>query len=320
MLSTEEIVAANALKRIARNDGMKQYIQNSKDLYPVFQRAAKRFITGETREDGIQRARSLNDKGYPVSLEYIGENTATKEECVKAKNEMIELIGDIQSHGIDSKISFDLSHIGLSVDESLALKHMDELAGVAKQHVCYLMISMEESAKTNSILNIYKQVSSIYNNVGITLQVNLKRSLDDLRELLHFPGKIRLVKGAYKESPEIMIQRSEELNHRYLQFVQECLDVNHPISIATHDEKLLNEIKKRGYAQKSNVEIEMLDGIRPDLINQSKEEGYNTRVYLLYGLEWFLYVCHRLAENPPNIYQFIADMVNVESLEVVDPY
>ncbi|NBI28544.1 proline dehydrogenase family protein [Chengkuizengella marina] len=315
MLSSEELVAANALKTIARNNKIKHYVENSKELYPILQKAAKRFITGETKEEGIQKAKELNTKGYPVSLEYIGENTSTEEECLKAKIEMIQLIEDISSQRIDSIISFDLSHIGLSVNEDLAEKHMKELAETAKQRGCYLMISMEESSKTNSILNIYKGVSKLYNNVGITLQVNLKRSLDDLKELLQYPGKIRLVKGAYKELPENIIPRSQELNVRYLQFAQICVNANHSISIATHDENLLNDIKGKGYLEKENVELEMLYGIRPDLINKFKEEGYNSRVYMLYGTEWFLYVCHRLAENPSNIYQFIADMVNPKSEE-----
>ncbi|NDI35032.1 proline dehydrogenase family protein [Chengkuizengella sediminis] len=311
MLSTEELVAANALKTIARNEQVKQYVENSMDIYSILKKAAKRFITGETREEGIQKAKELNTKGYPVSLEYIGENTSTEEESWKAKNEMIQLIEDISSEGIDSIISLDLSHIGLAVNEDLAIEHLKEVAEIAKQRGCYLMISMEESTKTDKILSIYKNISTLYDNVGITLQVNLKRSFDDLKDLLQYPGKIRLVKGAYKELPEIMIPRSEELNHRYLQFIQICEEANHPISIATHDEDLLNDIKESSdYFAKANVEIEMLYGIRQDLIKKYKEEGYNSRVYMLYGTEWFLYVCHRVAENPSNIYQFISDMVN----------
>jgi proline dehydrogenase len=114
---------------------------------------------------------------------------------------------ELGTDGIQSTISFDLSHIGMSINRALALKHLEEMADEAKQQNLNLMISMEESEKTEQILNIYKQVVSSYDNVGITLQVHLKRSLDDLRELFKYPGKIRIVKGAYQEPPDIMIPR-----------------------------------------------------------------------------------------------------------------
>lgn len=98
---------------------------------------------------------------------------------------------------------------------------------------------MEESQKTDKILSIYSGISKLYTNVGITLQVHLHRSLSDLKELLHMPGRIRLVKGAYQEPERIFIPRSEELNKRYIEFVSKCLDCDHALSIATHDETLL---------------------------------------------------------------------------------
>ncbi|CAK6481426.1 hypothetical protein BFRIPC_00088 (plasmid) [Peribacillus frigoritolerans] len=104
----------DALKFIARNLEIKKYIQQSSELYPLFQRSAKRFVTGESKEDGISVGDQLIHKGYRISLEFIGENTVNREECVQAKNEFIALIKECGNRGLNSRISFDLSHIGLS--------------------------------------------------------------------------------------------------------------------------------------------------------------------------------------------------------------
>ncbi|UNJ81275.1 proline dehydrogenase family protein (plasmid) [Bacillus sp. CMF21] len=303
---------ADALKSVARNLEIKEYIQQSSELYPLFQSAAKRFVTGESREDGLSIGDLLINKGYRISLESIGENTTNKEECVRAKDEFIALMRECGNRGISSRISFDLSHIGLSVDPELAYQNLLEMAKEAQFYNLSLMISMEESAKTDQILYLYKRVVVEYPNVGVTLQAQLHRTLDDLNELLNYPGAIRIVKGAYQEPSDICIPRSDELDQRYLELVDLCVKAGHQVSIASHDEAMYKQIMERGYLQNPYVEAEMLYGIRPELCKQLKDKGLPVRVYLTYGMEWYLYLTHRIAEYPPNIYVAITDMIRGE--------
>ncbi|MGG2074907.1 proline dehydrogenase family protein [Lysinibacillus irui] len=305
----EERRFSKALKSIARDQELKAYFQNSKELFPIFIKGANRFVAGETRTEGIERVINLYNKGYRVSLEFIGENTTSLEECMLAKNEFKELIKDLGYNQMKATVSFDLSHIGMMISDEVAFTNLEELAKEAQQHNIQLMISMEESQKTDKILSLYKRISKSFSNVGITLQVHLKRSSIDLNGLLKTSGRIRLVNGAYQESEGIYIPRTEELNKRYIEFVSMCIDSNHPLSVATHDENILMDLKEKGFLYNSNVEVEMLDGVRPDLLRSLKEDNIQTKVYVTYGSEWYLYVVHRIAEYPPNIYTFISDMI-----------
>ncbi|WDV07951.1 proline dehydrogenase family protein [Lysinibacillus irui] len=305
----EERRFSKALKSIARDQELKAYFQNSKELFSIFIKGANRFLAGETRTEGIERVINLYNKGYRISLEFIGENTTSLEECMLAKNEFKELIKDLGYNQMKATVSFDLSHIGMMISDEVAFTNLEELAKEAQQHNIQLMISMEESQKTDKILSLYKRISKSFSNVGITLQVHLKRSSIDLNGLLKTSGRIRLVKGAYQESEGIYIPRTEELNKRYIEFVSMCIDSNHPLSVATHDENILMDLKEKGFLYNSNVEVEMLDGVRPDLLRSLKEDNIQTKVYVTYGSEWYLYVVHRIAEYPPNIYTFISDMI-----------
>lgn len=307
--SSVEKQFAVSLKSIARNLKIKEYIQQSPELYPLFLSAAKRFVTGESKEDGISVGDQLIHKGYRISLEFIGENTVNREECIQAKDEFIALMKECGNRGISSRISFDLSHIGLSVDPELTYQNLLEMAKEAQSHGLSLMISMEESAKTDQILSIYKRVVVEYSNVGVTLQAQLYRTLNDLNELLNYSGAIRIVKGAYQEPSDICIPRSDKLDQRYLELVDLCVKAGHQVSIASHDEAIHKQILERGYLQNPHVEAEMLYGIRPEFCKQLKDNGLPVRVYLTYGVEWYLYLCHRIAEYPPNIYVAITDMI-----------
>jgi proline dehydrogenase len=305
-----EVQVAQTLKSVARNKHIKSYIQQSNELYPLLLKAAKRFVTGENKHEGIEVAKELIPKGYFISLEYIGENTTDLEECRKAKNEFLNLIEEMGSLSMKQTVSLDLSHIGLSVNSETAYIHLLEVAKKANLYGITLMISMEESSKTNDILDIYKKTTKQYPNVGITIQAHLYRSNNDIEELIHYPGKIRVVKGAYQEPVDIAMSRSKELNNRYLKLVQQLIEANHSVSIATHDEMLIQEMEHRQYLNHPHVEMEMLYGIRPDLLSDLKSKGYNCKVYLTYGKEWYLYLCHRIAEYPENLYGVVTDMIN----------
>jgi len=315
MKKTEELVI-QALKAAARDERLKYAVQQSTELYPLLWKAAKRYVTGEKREDAIAAARNYLNDNYNISIEYIGENTTNLRDCQRAKDELLQVIEEMGILSLKQTVSFDLSHIGLSINAEIAYKHLEELTQKAQRYGITLMISMEESSKTSDIITLYKKIATKYTNVGITLQVHLYRTKIDLQELMQYPGKIRLVKGAFQESVDIAMIRSEELNKHYLDYVDQLVNANHPLSIATHDEMLIQEIERRQYLDNSNVEVEMLYGVRPTLLNELRRKDYRCRVYLTYGNEWYLYLCHRIAEHPENLYLAVTDIIN-ESMERV---
>jgi len=312
MKKAEELVI-QALKSAARDERLKYAVQQSTELYPLLWKAAKRYVTGEKREDVITVAREYLEDNYNISIESIGENTTDLSECKRAKDEILQVIEEMGILSLKQTVSFDLSHIGLSINDEIAYQYLEELAQKAQWYGITLMISMEESSKTSDILTLYKKIAKNYTNIGITIQAHLYRTEVDLQELIQYPGKIRLVKGAFQEPVDIAMIRSEELNSRYLEYVEQLVNANHPISIATHDEMLIQEIERRQYLHKSNVEVEMLYGVRPELLNELRTKEYRCRVYLTYGSEWYLYLCHRIAEQPENLYLAVTDIIN-ESL------
>src|SRR5699024_7690767 len=149
--------------------------------------------------DGVAVGNQLITKGYRISLEFIVENTVSREACVKAKNEFKKLIQTCGKHGLSTRNSFDLSYITISVDQELAVDNLFEMTKESHAYGFSLMISEEESGKTEQVLSVYKRVVTQYPNVGVTIQAQLYRSLEDLKDLLHYPGAIRLVKGAFQE-------------------------------------------------------------------------------------------------------------------------
>lgn len=313
-----ETSAAAALRHIARNEEIKRYIQQRQHLYGPMRKAALRFIGGETLRECMHRAEALNRGGSAVTIDYMGESTQDIQDARDAVAEFRRVAEEIEARGLDASISLDLSHIGLVVDEALTFEHASRIAQAAGEAGAEMMISMEGSERTDVILDMHRRLSERFDNVGITLQAYLFRTDADCATALEPPGRIRLVKGAYEEPPGIAYARGDALDARYRDLMERLLASGHSCSIATHDPRLLehaHEFIERHEVDRRSVEFEMLHGVTPERLDTMRERGYRVRTYLPYGTEWYLYLCHRLAEYPPNLFGALADAVGVPNVQ-----
>ena len=115
---------------------------------------------------------------------------------------------------------------------------------------------------------------------------------------------MRLVKGAYKEPKEIAFQQKSEVDRNFVRLTIMLLSRANFPALATHDEAIINAACK--YARdngigKSAFEFQMLYGIRRDLQEKLVSQGYNVRIYVPYGSQWYPYLMRRLAERPANL-------------------
>jgi proline dehydrogenase len=310
-----ELEAAERLKQVALDEEIKGFVLGHPPLYQSLLQAALRFIGGETLSDCVETAKLLNQQGFAVTIDYMGESTRDADMAQQATQEFLRAIEAISEQNLDSSVSLDLSHIGMVIDAELGYKNACILAEAAQSAGLEMMISMEGTDRTNSILEIHQRLCETFDNVGITLQAYLHRTPDDLESALQRPGKIRLVKGAYATPDGLAKPRGAELDRSYRQLMERLLTSGHQCSIATHDPALLDPmplkyahqfVREQGI-EPDHIEFEMLKGVTQERLEAMKSYGYRTRVYLPYGREWHLYLCNRLAEHPPNIYQAIAD-------------
>jgi proline dehydrogenase len=78
----------------------------------------------------------------------------------------------------------------------------------------------------------------------------------------------------------------------------------HYPGIATHDEAIIGHARDFTRQRKigpERFEFQMLYGVRRDLQTRLRQAGYNVRVYIPFGTQWYPYLMRRLAERPANI-------------------
>ncbi len=240
----------------------------------------------------------------------MGESIRNEKDANEATYEFIKFAKSIATENINSSVSLDLSHIGLLVSTELTIKNLKLICEETAKSKQEVIISMEGTDRTDQIINIYKEALKENSNLGITLQAYLYRTKEDIKDLMKLSGSIRLVKGAFETPENLSISRGEELDKIYLQYAEQLLKQNHHCSIASHDEKIHQETTKLIDRYKpTNYFLERLLGIRNEELEVYKNNGYKCRIYVVYGKEWYLYLCNRWAEYPLNLFRALADIV-----------
>jgi proline dehydrogenase len=266
---------------------------------------ARRFIAGETVEEAIGAARALQAKGLMLTLDYLGESAATLDEADAATREYLRMLEVIYASGIERNISLKLTQLGLDVDRATCVDNIRRILEPAQKQGFFVRIDMENSPYTDVTLEIFETLwQQGYRNIGVVLQSCLFRSEQDVRRVNVLGGRVRLVKGAYKEPKSVAYQRKSEVDATFVRLMQMLLDDGTYPAIATHDAAII-DITIR-YAQSRGIaadrfEFQMLYGIRRDLQRSLTSRGYRMRVYVPFGHQWFPYFMRRLGERPANV-------------------
>lgn len=266
--------------------------------------AAKRWIAGKDMEAALAKAKEANAKGLGVILNYLGEDVKDIRVAESHFDEYVRLQRAIASSGVDGCISIKLTQFGLGVmEDSSVLSKAQTLVEEAEGLRRTVWIDMEGSAVTTLTLQMYSKLYEAHKNVGIALQAYLRRSEDDLRALMDLGGKVRLVKGAYREPPELVFRSRNQVTENYLKLLRVLFERGDGFAVATHDSRPIEEAEKlHGSSPSKHFEFEMLRGIRDDLKLRLAKEGYRVVDYMPYGEDWYPYSVRRIKEHPSNLW------------------
>lgn len=282
---------------------IKSFVQKSF----LFRGLVKRFIAGDTLDDALRIAEGLAARGFNVSLDYLGENTTNAKEANQAKATYIEMLERIAASPCAPRtnISIKLTQCGLDIGRDFCVGVLKEVLEWAARLGLFVRVDMESSQYTEQTVEIMAEVFQQYKNTGTVLQSYLYRTPKDLERLVGMGMRLRLVKGAYLEPRSVAYPKKADVDRAYRELSVKLLDSGIYHGIATHDEKIIRFVcdyaREKGLDKAAAFEFQMLYGIRRDLQESLLKEGYNVRVYLPFGDQWYPYFTRRLAERPANV-------------------
>jgi proline dehydrogenase len=290
----------STLLKLSESPGFAHWVTSNR----ATRNLSRRFVAGETLDAAVAVARKCNDLGMLASLDYLGENVSTTTDAQRARDAYLEIFDRIAQEKLDANVSCKLTQMGLDLSAEFCEGLVLSVVERAASHGSFLRVDMEGSAYTQRTVELVKRIRARNPAIGTVIQSYLYRSEGDIRDLLAFGCRIRLCKGAYKESVDVAFERKRDVDGNYIRLMQMLLPSGFYHGIATHDPRMIGETIRWAAAKqisKDDFEFQMLYGIRTDLQRRLVNGGYRVRIYIPYGREWFPYFMRRLAERPANV-------------------
>jgi proline dehydrogenase len=274
---------------------------------------AARFVAGETFDEAVPVLRRLNEVGLETNTTLLGEHVESAATTAAVVEAYETILSRIRAESLRTNVAVKLTHLGLELDEELALRNVERIVGTAAREANFVRIDMEESRWVDATLRTYRRLREAgHGNVGTVLQSYLYRSEDDLSSLLDLHPNLRLVKGAYLEPRELAYPKKDEVDAAYVRLLERSLRDGGFTAVATHDERLIRHtiaFAAREGIGRDRFQFQMLYGIRPGLQRALARGGFDVLVATPFGPEWYSYLMRRLAERPANTLFFLQALV-----------
>jgi proline dehydrogenase len=272
----------------------------------IARKFASRFVAGETIEEAVKAARDLQATGITPSLDLLGESVRVEAEAVAARDQYLAMLDQMARQGVEVNVSVKLTQMGLDISEDLCYVNMSRILDKAREFGGFVRLDMESSEYTQRTLDFFSQrlFGTYGHHCGVVIQSALRRSERDIGDLIAMRARVRLCKGAYLEPPEVAFPAKADVDRNYVLLMERLLTQGNYPGIATHDETILSHARQ--FVRRQNIgadrfEFQMLYGVRRDLQARLRQTGYNMRVYIPFGTQWYPYLMRRLAERPANI-------------------
>ncbi len=291
--------------RLSENPSLRSFAERSS----LGRRVSNRFVAGTEIADAVRSTQAVNRTGMSVTIDSLGENVTNPEEARHSAQLYHQILDAIATHQLNANISLKLTHMGLDVDEKLAREIVSGLVAKAASMdpPGFVRVDMEGSPYTQRTLSFVEELHRMPGNgsaVGTVIQAYLKRSESDIERLLAEGIRIRLCKGAYKESAEIAFAAKADVDANYVKLMKTLMKSGIYHGLATHDESIIRQAQAFATSEKlsrDSFEFQMLYGIRRDLQQSLVRDGWRVRIYIPFGTEWYPYFMRRLGERPANV-------------------
>jgi proline dehydrogenase len=291
--------------RLSENPSLRNFAERSS----LGRRVSGRFVAGTEIADAVRATQAINRAGMSVSIDNLGENVTNPDEARHSAALYHQILDAIVANQLNANISLKLTHMGLDVDEQLARNIVSGLVAksAAMNPPGFVRVDMEGSPYTQRTLDFVHELHRMpgnANSVGTVIQSYLRRSEKDVEDLLAEGIRIRLCKGAYKESAQIAFPAKSEVDANYVKLMKTLMKSGIYHGLATHDESIVLQAQAFATAEKvsrDSFEFQMLYGIRRDLQQRLVRDGWRVRIYIPFGSEWYPYFMRRLGERPANV-------------------
>jgi proline dehydrogenase len=204
-------------------------------------RFASRFVAGESIDQGVEAARELSRRGITASLDLLGESVSAEAEAVAARDQYLRMLDRMAASGAEVNVSVKLTQMGLDIAEELCVANMTAILEKAAALHGFVRLDMESSDYTQRTLDFFRTrlFDRFGAHCGVVIQSMLRRSEQDVEDMIALKARVRLCKGAYLEPPAIAFPDKADVDRSFVRMMERLLAAGYYPGLATHDEAII---------------------------------------------------------------------------------
>jgi proline dehydrogenase len=271
----------------------------------LIRQISRRYIAGETLCDALVRIRALHTAGFRTTIDVLGETACSAGQAESMTHDYLDLVQTLGAENMRTELSIKLTALGLQLDGDACMARASMILRAAAAHGISACIDMEDVRCTQKTLDAFLRLEAEGYPVGIALQAYLIRTNEDIVPLQARKSPMRICKGIYAEANEHLVDRASSdrsaINAHFVRHVSSAVQAGSFVGIATHDAPLIDTLidwLQRERIDRSRFEFQMLLGVCEPLRDRLLAQGFNVRVYVPYGQDWYGYSTRRIKENP----------------------
>lgn len=267
----------------------------------VLFKIVKQWIAGDTVDDALIAAKSAYSLRRHAIINKLGEYHTSKKQIKVVLEEYQKIVNSFRKWKIRGAISIKPTQIGLSISQKECNRNFEKIIQKARNAHVFVWLDMESSEHTDETIEIYHTFFSKYERLGIALQANLKRTDNDLNDLIGMGAKIRLVKGAYREKANIAFKTKKDVDNNFIKLMKILFKKGNEFAIASHDTKIIQKAQSLSKKYPRKFEFQFLKGIREEFKLDLVKKKFVVSEYIPYGVNWLPYSIRRIKERKRNI-------------------
>ena len=277
---------------------------------------SRRYIAGETLNDACKRIHALHTAGFRTTVDVLGETASSSDQAESMTHDYLNLVQALGAENEPAELSIKLTALGLHLDQDACMARVSMILRSAASHGISACIDMEDISCTQKTLDAFLKLEADGFAVGIALQAYLTRTNNDIVPLQARKSRMRICKGIYAEANEHLVDGASKdraaINAHFVRHVSSAIHAGSFVGIATHDAQLIDTLTnwlQRERIDRSRFEFQMLLGVCETLRDALLAQGFNVRVYVPYGHDWYGYSTRRIKENPRIAGYILAAMI-----------
>ena len=269
-----------------------------------FKLGVGRFVAGEDLPQALDALQTLKNRVCTKSSICLANSWILKLARIASLKKFSTTLDRLESEQIDRYMSIKPTQLGLGIRFDFALNNARRVAKRAQEIEAQICLDMESAEYVDGTLKMLRTLQDEgYTNISTVLQSYLYRTMDDLKTMLADNPRqaVRIVKGAYRESPRVAYPDKSDVDANYRALVRYAFEQGAKVNIATHDETITDDFEayiREHHINAERYEFQMLYGVRLSLQKALVARGHTVRIYVPYGQDWYGYFTRRLAERP----------------------